>query len=54
MRRLWPPPDDVLVEGFEAKESSCVTIQSQFFFTNTTNSYNVLQDCGNCSRWAQA
>uniref|UniRef100_A0A672YBV1 Calcium channel, voltage-dependent, alpha 2/delta subunit 2b n=1 Tax=Sphaeramia orbicularis TaxID=375764 RepID=A0A672YBV1_9TELE len=32
------------------KESSCVTIQSQFYFTNTTNSYNVLQDCGNCSR----
>lgn len=42
--------DDVLVEGFETKESSCVTIQSQFYFTNTTNSYNVLQDCGNCSR----
>lgn len=33
------------------RESSCVTIQSQFYFTNTTNSYNVLQDCGNCSRW---
>uniref|UniRef100_A0A3Q2PN33 Calcium voltage-gated channel auxiliary subunit alpha2delta 2 n=1 Tax=Fundulus heteroclitus TaxID=8078 RepID=A0A3Q2PN33_FUNHE len=32
------------------KQSSCVTIQSQFYFTNTTNSYNVLQDCGNCSR----
>uniref|UniRef100_A0A8C5I1D7 Voltage-dependent calcium channel subunit alpha-2/delta-2-like n=1 Tax=Gouania willdenowi TaxID=441366 RepID=A0A8C5I1D7_GOUWI len=32
------------------KESSCVTIQSQFYFTNVTNSYNVLQDCGNCSR----
>uniref|UniRef100_A0A7N6BQN7 VWFA domain-containing protein n=1 Tax=Anabas testudineus TaxID=64144 RepID=A0A7N6BQN7_ANATE len=34
----------------ETKESSCVTIQSQFYFTNTTHSYNVLQDCGNCSR----
>ena len=43
-------PDDVLVDGFEMKESSCVTIQSQFYFTNTTNSYNMLQDCGNCSR----
>uniref|UniRef100_A0A674MW84 Calcium channel, voltage-dependent, alpha 2/delta subunit 2b n=1 Tax=Takifugu rubripes TaxID=31033 RepID=A0A674MW84_TAKRU len=32
------------------RESSCVTIQSQFYFTNTTNSYNMLQDCGNCSR----
>lgn len=27
-----------------------MTIQSQFYFTNTTNSYNMLQDCGNCSR----
>lgn len=41
---------DVLVDGLETKESSCVTIQSQFYFTNTTHSYNVLQDCGNCSR----
>uniref|UniRef100_A0A8B9HEZ2 VWFA domain-containing protein n=1 Tax=Astyanax mexicanus TaxID=7994 RepID=A0A8B9HEZ2_ASTMX len=37
--------------GTEAKgSSSCVTIQSQFYFTNSTNSFNVLQDCGNCSR----
>ncbi|XP_076012856.1 voltage-dependent calcium channel subunit alpha-2/delta-2-like isoform X2 [Genypterus blacodes] len=46
----WFYPGDTVVEGFEARESSCVTIQSQFYFTNTTNSYNVLQDCGNCSR----
>ncbi|TMS19076.1 Voltage-dependent calcium channel subunit alpha-2/delta-2 [Larimichthys crocea] len=46
----WLYQDDVLVDGFETKESSCVTIQSQFYFTNTTNSYNMLQDCGNCSR----
>ncbi|CAG5980684.1 unnamed protein product [Menidia menidia] len=46
----WLYQDDVVVEGFETRESSCVTIQSQFYFTNTTNSYNVLQDCGNCSR----
>ncbi|KAF3689905.1 Voltage-dependent calcium channel subunit alpha-2/delta-2 [Channa argus] len=46
----WLFQDDVLVEGLDTKESSCVTIQSQFYFTNTTNSYNVLQDCGNCSR----
>lgn len=38
-------------EGMETRgSSSCVTIQSQFSFTNTTNSFNVLQDCGNCSR----
>ncbi|XP_010795290.1 voltage-dependent calcium channel subunit alpha-2/delta-2b [Notothenia coriiceps] len=46
----WFYQDDLLVDGFETRESSCVTIQSQFYFTNTTNSYNVLQDCGNCSR----
>uniref|UniRef100_W5L2N2 Calcium channel, voltage-dependent, alpha 2/delta subunit 2b n=1 Tax=Astyanax mexicanus TaxID=7994 RepID=W5L2N2_ASTMX len=41
---------DVFAEGTEAKgSSSCVTIQSQFYFTNSTNSFNVLQDCGNCS-----
>uniref|UniRef100_A0A3B3U9A9 Calcium voltage-gated channel auxiliary subunit alpha2delta 2 n=1 Tax=Poecilia latipinna TaxID=48699 RepID=A0A3B3U9A9_9TELE len=40
---------DIFIDAFETKQSSCVTIQSQFYFTNTTNSYNVLQDCGNCS-----
>ncbi|XP_046882204.1 voltage-dependent calcium channel subunit alpha-2/delta-2b [Hypomesus transpacificus] len=46
----WLYSGDILAEGFDIRESSCVTIQSQFYFTNTTNSYNVLQDCGNCSR----
>lgn len=44
--------DFAFAEGTEIRgSSSCVTIQSQFFFTNTTNSFNVLQDCGNCSRY---
>ncbi|KAG7319330.1 hypothetical protein KOW79_017804 [Hemibagrus wyckioides] len=43
--------DFAFAEGTESRGSSnCVTIQSQFFFTNTTNSFNMLQDCGNCSR----
>uniref|UniRef100_A0A1A8P6F5 Calcium channel, voltage-dependent, alpha 2/delta subunit 2 n=1 Tax=Nothobranchius rachovii TaxID=451742 RepID=A0A1A8P6F5_9TELE len=46
----WLFQEDVFIDGFETKVSSCVTIRSQFYFTNTTNSYNVLQDCGNCSR----
>ncbi|KAK1800051.1 hypothetical protein P4O66_006559, partial [Electrophorus voltai] len=47
----WLSTGDTFAEGTETKGStSCVTIQSQFFFTNTTNSFNVLQDCGNCSR----
>uniref|UniRef100_A0A8D0CJF4 Calcium voltage-gated channel auxiliary subunit alpha2delta 2 n=1 Tax=Scleropages formosus TaxID=113540 RepID=A0A8D0CJF4_SCLFO len=37
-------------EAADARESSCVTVYSQFYFTNTSNSYNTLQDCGNCSR----
>ncbi|KAI4894418.1 hypothetical protein NFI96_030272 [Prochilodus magdalenae] len=48
----WLNTGDVFAEGMEAKgsSSSCVTIQSQFYFTNNTNSFNMLQDCGNCSR----
>lgn len=46
----WFLTDESLVKGFDTKHSSCVNIQSQFYLTNTTNSYNVLQDCGNCSR----
>ncbi|XP_051551133.1 voltage-dependent calcium channel subunit alpha-2/delta-2-like [Myxocyprinus asiaticus] len=44
---------DVFAESFsdsKGSSSSCVTVHSQFYFTNTTNSFNVLQDCGNCSR----
>uniref|UniRef100_A0A672NCA7 Calcium voltage-gated channel auxiliary subunit alpha2delta 2 n=1 Tax=Sinocyclocheilus grahami TaxID=75366 RepID=A0A672NCA7_SINGR len=42
---------DVWAESSDTKgSSSCVTVHSQFYFTNTTNSFNVLQDCGNCSR----
>uniref|UniRef100_A0A671KTR4 Voltage-dependent calcium channel subunit alpha-2/delta-2-like n=1 Tax=Sinocyclocheilus anshuiensis TaxID=1608454 RepID=A0A671KTR4_9TELE len=43
--------EDVWAESSDTKgSSSCVTIHSQFYFTNTTNSFNMLQDCGNCSR----
>uniref|UniRef100_A0A8C2ES17 Calcium channel, voltage-dependent, alpha 2/delta subunit 2b n=1 Tax=Cyprinus carpio TaxID=7962 RepID=A0A8C2ES17_CYPCA len=43
--------EDVWAESSDTKgSSSCVTVHSQFYFTNTTNSFNVLQDCGNCSR----
>ncbi|XP_018606694.1 voltage-dependent calcium channel subunit alpha-2/delta-2-like isoform X1 [Scleropages formosus] len=43
-------PGAVEAEAADARESSCVTVYSQFYFTNTSNSYNTLQDCGNCSR----
>ncbi|KAG9333851.1 hypothetical protein JZ751_010001 [Albula glossodonta] len=46
----WFTTGDVEAEGMDSREASCVTVQTQFYFTNTTNFYNVLQDCGNCSR----
>uniref|UniRef100_A0A8C9S3G6 Calcium channel, voltage-dependent, alpha 2/delta subunit 2a n=1 Tax=Scleropages formosus TaxID=113540 RepID=A0A8C9S3G6_SCLFO len=48
--RSWFITDDVEAESIDSRETSCVTIQTQFYFTNITSSYNVLQDCGNCSR----
>ncbi|XP_023676819.1 voltage-dependent calcium channel subunit alpha-2/delta-2 isoform X1 [Paramormyrops kingsleyae] len=46
----WFITDDVEAEGFDSRESSCITIQTQYYFTNISSSYNVLQDCVNCSR----
>lgn len=42
--------DEVEAEGMDSRETSCVTIQTQFYFTNINSSYDILQDCGNCSR----
>uniref|UniRef100_A0A8C6P5X4 Calcium channel, voltage-dependent, alpha 2/delta subunit 2a n=1 Tax=Nothobranchius furzeri TaxID=105023 RepID=A0A8C6P5X4_NOTFU len=42
--------DEVDAEGAEPKERSCVMIQTQYYFSNLSSSYNILQDCGNCSR----
>lgn len=46
-------PDKVNAEGLDSRERSCVTIQTQFYMTNLSSSYNILQDCGNCSRSEQ-
>lgn len=48
--RSWALTDTVDAEGYEPRETSCVKIQTQFYFTNITSAYNTLQDCGNCSR----
>uniref|UniRef100_A0A8C6T9P7 Calcium channel, voltage-dependent, alpha 2/delta subunit 2b n=1 Tax=Neogobius melanostomus TaxID=47308 RepID=A0A8C6T9P7_9GOBI len=55
-RRFFVPSvaDLLSLAWWTSTPSSCVTIQSQFYFTNTTNMYNVLQDCGNCSRLIHA
>uniref|UniRef100_A0A3Q3WY78 VWFA domain-containing protein n=1 Tax=Mola mola TaxID=94237 RepID=A0A3Q3WY78_MOLML len=41
-------------EGFDPKERSCVMIQTQYYLSNLSSSYNILQDCGNCSRLIHA
>ncbi|KAM4582396.1 voltage-dependent calcium channel subunit alpha-2/delta-2a isoform 3-T3 [Fundulus diaphanus] len=50
----WFVTDAVDAEGIESKERSCVMIQTQYYFSNLSNSYNILQDCGNCSRLIHA
>ncbi|TKS71294.1 Voltage-dependent calcium channel subunit alpha-2/delta-2 [Collichthys lucidus] len=45
----WFVTDEVDAEGFDPKERSCVMIQTQFYLSNLSSSYNILQDCGNCS-----
>ncbi|XP_061788327.1 voltage-dependent calcium channel subunit alpha-2/delta-2a isoform X1 [Nerophis lumbriciformis] len=46
--------DEVHAEGIDSKERSCVMIQTQYFLSNLSSSYNILQDCGNCSRLIHA
>nr|XP_029527873.1 voltage-dependent calcium channel subunit alpha-2/delta-2 [Oncorhynchus nerka] len=50
----WFVTDEVEAEGMDSRETSCVTIQTQFYFTNINSSYDILQDCGNCSRLIHA
>ncbi|KAM3878503.1 voltage-dependent calcium channel subunit alpha-2/delta-2a [Diretmus argenteus] len=50
----WFITDDVEAEGMDSKERSCVTIQTQYYFSKISSSYNILQDCGNCSRLIHA
>ncbi|XP_060899056.1 voltage-dependent calcium channel subunit alpha-2/delta-2a isoform X2 [Labrus mixtus] len=50
----WFVTDEVDAEGFDSKERSCVMIQTQYYLSNLSNSYNILQDCGNCSRLIHA
>ncbi|XP_006783236.1 voltage-dependent calcium channel subunit alpha-2/delta-2a isoform X2 [Neolamprologus brichardi] len=50
----WFVTDEVDAEGIDSKERSCVMIQTQYFFSNLSSSYYILQDCGNCSRLIHA
>ncbi|KAL7891759.1 hypothetical protein AOLI_G00012350 [Acnodon oligacanthus] len=38
----------------DSRETSCVTVQTQFYFGNITTGYSLVQDCDNCSRLIHA
>ncbi|XP_058534619.1 voltage-dependent calcium channel subunit alpha-2/delta-2 isoform X12 [Ochotona princeps] len=47
----WFQADPTEAEGSpEARESSCVMKQTQYYFGSVNASYNAIIDCGNCSR----
>ncbi|VFV17380.1 voltage-dependent calcium channel subunit [Lynx pardinus] len=47
----WFQADPAEAEGNpEARESSCVMKQTQYYFGSVNASYNAIIDCGNCSR----
>uniref|UniRef100_A0A8C7A186 Calcium voltage-gated channel auxiliary subunit alpha2delta 2 n=1 Tax=Neovison vison TaxID=452646 RepID=A0A8C7A186_NEOVI len=47
----WFHADPTEAEGSpEARESSCVMKQTQYYFGSVNASYNAIIDCGNCSR----
>uniref|UniRef100_A0A3Q0RRP9 Calcium channel, voltage-dependent, alpha 2/delta subunit 2a n=1 Tax=Amphilophus citrinellus TaxID=61819 RepID=A0A3Q0RRP9_AMPCI len=50
----WWTSAAVDAEGIDSKERSCVMIQTQYYLSNLSSSYNILQDCGNCSRLIHA
>lgn len=51
---LWALADPAEAEGSpEARESSCVMKQTQYYFGSVNASYNAIIDCGNCSRCQQ-
>ncbi|XP_059184712.1 voltage-dependent calcium channel subunit alpha-2/delta-2a isoform X2 [Centropristis striata] len=50
----WFVTDEVDADGIDSKERSCVMIQTQYYLSNLSSSYNILQDCGNCSRLIHA
>ncbi|XP_035486375.1 voltage-dependent calcium channel subunit alpha-2/delta-2a isoform X2 [Scophthalmus maximus] len=50
----WFVTDEVDADGIDFKERGCVMIQTQYYLSNLSSSYNILQDCVNCSRLIHA
>uniref|UniRef100_A0A8C3VE64 Calcium voltage-gated channel auxiliary subunit alpha2delta 2 n=1 Tax=Catharus ustulatus TaxID=91951 RepID=A0A8C3VE64_CATUS len=45
-----PLPGEVVGDGMEARETSCIMKQTQYYFSTVNATYNAIIDCGNCSR----
>lgn len=43
--------EDVTADSMEARETSCIMKQTQYYFSTVNATYNAIIDCGNCSRW---
>ncbi|XP_066521093.1 voltage-dependent calcium channel subunit alpha-2/delta-2a [Hoplias malabaricus] len=50
----WFTTDEVDAESMDSRETSCVTMQTQFYFGDVSNGYSMVQDCDNCSRLIHA
>uniref|UniRef100_A0A8C0HQF2 Calcium voltage-gated channel auxiliary subunit alpha2delta 2 n=1 Tax=Buteo japonicus TaxID=224669 RepID=A0A8C0HQF2_9AVES len=54
-RRVRPPRllwlwHSVAGDSMEARETSCIMKQTQYYFSTVNATYNAIIDCGNCSR----
>lgn len=42
--------EEVAGDSMEARETSCIMKQTQYYFSTVNATYNAIIDCGNCSR----
>ncbi|NWU91902.1 CA2D2 protein, partial [Upupa epops] len=47
----WFQTEEVVGDSTEARETSCIMKQTQYYFSTVNATYNAIIDCGNCSRW---
>ncbi|XP_040214650.1 voltage-dependent calcium channel subunit alpha-2/delta-2 isoform X2 [Rana temporaria] len=50
----WMQADDIMAEGMEPREASCIMKQTQYYFSNINSTYSAVIDCGPCSRYFHA
>uniref|UniRef100_A0A8B9GBP3 Calcium voltage-gated channel auxiliary subunit alpha2delta 2 n=1 Tax=Amazona collaria TaxID=241587 RepID=A0A8B9GBP3_9PSIT len=46
----WFQTEEVAGDSMEARETSCIMKQTQYYFSTINATYNAIIDCGNCSR----